>query len=66
MPHDVRIPVSVALRQVLDELKEPGQRYDDLLCELVEEVRTGRLMDRLDEIEATSVFGPLDAAADRG
>lgn len=64
MPSDARIPVSKALHRELHGMKEPGQTYDQLLSELVEEVKKRRLMDRLDEIEETSTFTPLDEVAD--
>lgn len=60
MASDARIPVSKALHRELHKMKEPGQTYDDLLNELVEEHKKRRLMDRLDEIEETSTFAPLD------
>lgn len=64
MASDARIPVSKALHRELHRLKEPGQTYDDLLSELVEEAKKRRLMDRLDAIEEASTFTPLEEVAE--
>lgn len=66
MSSDARIPVTKDLHRELHRMKEPGQTYDDLLSALVEEHKKRRLMDRLDEIEETSTFTPLDEVGGDG
>lgn len=55
-----RIPVTEERWQELHELKEPGQTYDDLLEEIVEEYKRARLFREMDRIREESGFEPLD------
>lgn len=52
MSADKRIPVTEETRRELHELKEPGQTYDDLLQELVQQRRRENLEARFRELEA--------------
>lgn len=64
MSSDARIPVSKDLHRELHMMKEPGQTYDELLSELVRQHKKRKLMDRLDEIEETTSFAPLEDIVD--
>lgn len=55
-----RIPVTEDRWQELHELKGPGQTYDDLLAEIVEEYKKARLFEEMNRIEEESEFTPLD------
>ena len=46
-----RIPVTVERWKELGELKEPGQTWDDVLAELVDEHKKARLFRDMNEIE---------------
>jgi predicted CopG family antitoxin len=62
MSADKRIPVTEETRKELHELKEPGQTYDDLLQELVQQRRRQELQRRFQELEETDSdeLTPLD------
>jgi len=51
MSADKRIPVTEETRKELHDLKEPGQTYDDLLKELVQQRRRQELERRFQELE---------------
>lgn len=53
MSVDKRIPVTEETREQLHELREPGETYDDLLRDLVQRRRRGKLEDRFQELEDT-------------
>lgn len=57
---DKRIPVTEERWQQLHDLKEPGQTYDDLIENLVEEFKKARLMRDMQEIREEEEFEPLD------
>ena len=56
---DKRIPVTEERWKQLHELKEPGQTYDELLEDLVEEHSKARLFREMNEIREESEFEPL-------
>jgi predicted CopG family antitoxin len=62
MSADKRIPVTEETRKELHELKEPGQTYDDLLQELVQQRRRQELQRRFQDLEETDSdeLTPLD------
>jgi predicted outer membrane protein len=51
MSADKRIPVTEATRKELHDLKEPGQTYDDLLQELVQQRHREELEARFQDLE---------------
>lgn len=51
MPGDSQIPVTEETWKELRDLKEPGQTYDDLLKELVQQRRRQELKQRFRELE---------------
>lgn len=53
MSADKRIPVTEETRKELHDLKEPGQTYDALLRELVQQRRRQELEQRFQELEET-------------
>jgi len=57
-----RIPVTEERWKELHDLKEPGQTYDELLEELVEEHRRRQLAERAREVReaGTEDLTPLD------
>lgn len=57
---DKRIPVTEERWRELHELKEPGQTYDDLLSELVEEHKKARLFRDMERIRQENDFVSLD------
>ncbi len=60
MSASARIPVSKERHRELHQLKEPGQTYDELLEAMIREYKRKKLFDRLDEIEGSSEFTPLE------
>lgn len=56
---DKRIPVTEERWKELHELKEPGQTYDELLEDLVDEYRKARLFRDMNQIREESDFEPL-------
>lgn len=61
---DKRIPVTEDTHKLLHDLKVPGQTYDDLMRELVQERNRQELAEkfrRMDEMD-TNEFVPLDEA----
>lgn len=56
---DKRIPVTEERWRQLHELKDPGQTYDELLSELVEEHKKARLFRDMNRIREESEFEPL-------
>jgi predicted CopG family antitoxin len=62
MSADKRIPVTEETRKELYELKGPGQTYDDLLQELVQQRRREDLEARFRELEEADSddLTPLD------
>lgn len=50
-PTNKRIPVTKDRWQELNELKQPGQTYDDLLKELIQERTRGELAERARRVE---------------
>lgn len=57
---DKRIPVTEERWEELHDLKGPGETYDELLSEMVEEYRKARLFEEMDEIREESEFEPLE------
>lgn len=57
---DKRIPVTEERWKQLHELKGPGQTFDELIEELVEERKKRRLFQDLNEIRDESEFKPLE------
>lgn len=58
---DKRIPVTEERWRELNDLKGPGQTYDELLEELVEEHKKMRLMQHINDLrEEQGEFVPLD------
>ena len=57
---DKRIPVTEERWEELHALKGPGQTYDELLAELVEERKKARLFRDMDRIREENEFEPLD------
>lgn len=55
-----RIPVTQERWEELHDLKGPGQTYDDLLEELVEEHKKAKLFEDMKQIREESEFKPLD------
>lgn len=55
-----RIPVTEERWEELHDLKRPGQTYDELLAELVEEHKKARLFRDMDRIRQENDFVPLD------
>jgi predicted CopG family antitoxin len=51
MSADKRIPVTEETRKELHDLKEPGQTYDELLQELVQQRRREDLAARFRDLE---------------
>ncbi|MFC6716012.1 hypothetical protein ACFQGT_17865 [Natrialbaceae archaeon GCM10025810] len=51
MSADKRIPVTEETRRELHDLKKPGQTYDDLLKQLVQQRRRQDLEQRFRELE---------------
>ena len=54
-----RIPVSEPVWRMLSELKKPGQTYDSLLEEIVENEKHLRFIREMDKIESESDFEEL-------
>lgn len=57
---DKRIPVTEERWRQLHELKDPGQTYDELLSDLVEEHKKTRLFRDINRIREESEFEPLE------
>lgn len=57
-----RIPVTEDRWKELHDLKGPGQTFDELIAELVEERKKARLEQDMDRIEEEGEFVPLDEA----
>lgn len=57
---DKRIPVTEERWEELHDLKGPGQTYDELLAELVEEHKKARLFRDVTRIREEGEFEPLD------
>lgn len=57
-----RIPVTEERWKELHELKEPGQTFDELIEELVEEQKKARLFRDMNRIREESDFVPLEEA----
>lgn len=55
-----RIPVTEERWEQLHELKQPGQTYDDLVAELVEEYKKARLFRDMNRIREQSDFVSLE------
>jgi predicted CopG family antitoxin len=51
MSADKRLPLTEETRKELQELKDPGQTYDDLLKELAQQRRRQDLEQRFQELE---------------
>jgi len=54
-----RIPVSEQVWRMLSELKQPGQTYDSLLEEIVENEKNLRFIREMEKIESESDFEEL-------
>lgn len=54
-----RIPVTEERWKELHDLKEPGQTYDELLEEIVEEYKKARLFRDMNRIREEEEFEPL-------
>lgn len=57
-----RIPVSEERWKELHELKKPGQTFDELVEELVEEQKKAKLFRDMNRVREESEFVPLDEA----
>lgn len=57
-----RIPVTEERWEDLHELKGPGQTFDELIEELVEERKKAQLFRDMNRIREESEFVPLDEA----
>lgn len=57
---DKRIPVTRERWEELHDLRGPGQTYDELLAELIEEHKKERLFREMDRIREENDFVPLD------
>lgn len=57
---DKRIPVTKERWEELHDLRGPGQTYDELLAELIEEHKKARLFREMDRIREENDFVPLD------
>lgn len=57
---DKRIPVTEERWKQLHELKGPGQTFDELIEELVEERKKRQLFRDVNEIREESEFEPLE------
>ena len=57
---DKRIPVTEERWKELHALKGPGQTYDELLAERVEEHKNARLFRDMDRSREENEFEPLD------
>ena len=55
-----RIPVSEGVWAAISELKHPGQTFDDLLSQMVEQEKKRRFIEDMDHIEAEGDFVELD------
>jgi predicted CopG family antitoxin len=55
-----RIPVSERVWAAISELKRPGQTFDDLLSQMVEQEKKRRFIEDMDNIEAEGDFVELD------
>ncbi|GAB3681741.1 antitoxin VapB family protein [Salinarchaeum laminariae] len=55
-----RIPVTEERWKELHDLKGPGQTFDELIEELVEERKKERLFRDMNQIREESEFEPLD------
>jgi len=55
-----RIPVSEGVWAEVSELKHPGQTFDDLLSQMVEQEKKRRFIEDMDRIEAQGDFVELD------
>ena len=55
-----RIPVSKERWEELANMKKPGQTYDELLENLIEEHKKQKLKQDLDRIEEEQEFTPID------
>lgn len=54
-----RIPVSRAVWAELSSLRKPGQTYDHLLEEMIEQEKKKRLFEDMDRIEKRGKFVPM-------
>ncbi len=57
-----RIPVSEEVWEEISDLKRPGQTFDDLLAQMVEQEKKRRFIEEMDRIEAEGDFVELDFA----
>lgn len=55
-----RIPVSEGVWAEISELKHPGQTFDDLLSQMVEQEKKRRFIEDMDRIEAEGDFVELE------
>jgi len=55
-----RIPVSEEVWAEISDLKCPGQTFDDLLAQMVEQEKKRRFIEDMDRIEAEGDFVELD------
>lgn len=55
-----RIPVTEERWKELHELKGPGQTFDELISELVEERKKARLFRDMNRIREESEFEPME------
>jgi len=55
-----RIPVSEGIWAEISELKRPGQTFDDLLSQMVEQEKKRRFIEDMDRIEAEGDFVELE------
>jgi predicted CopG family antitoxin len=55
-----RIPVSEEVWAEISELKRPGQTFDDLLSQMVEQEKKRRFIEDMDRTEAEGDFVELN------
>lgn len=55
-----RIPVSKGVWEEVSELKRPGQTFDELLSQMVEQEKKRRFLEEMDRIEAEGDFVELE------
>jgi len=59
MSADKKIRVSEESREELHNLKEPGESYDEVIQDLVDEHKKRRLFEMVDEKKERDDFAPL-------
>jgi hypothetical protein len=55
-----KVLVSGEIKQALNAMKQPGERFGDVVARLVQNYKKGEFIAYLDHLAATSEFVPLD------